>query len=56
VTEKNEGTYQVNVAELNGIFTVRHISQYPIPLLLTVAALIIPGYLLWRRMKRTKAN
>jgi len=56
LTLKNEGTYQVNVDELNGIFTVRQASQYPIPLLLTIPALIIPSYLLWKRMKTKKTN
>jgi hypothetical protein len=56
VTEKNEGTYQVNIAELNGTFTIKHVSQYPTPLLLTIPALIIIVYLLVRRMKRKKAN
>jgi hypothetical protein len=56
VIEKNEGTYQVDVAELNGIFTIKQVSQYPIPLLLTIPALMISVYLLGRRMKRKKAS
>jgi hypothetical protein len=55
VTEKNEGIYQVNVAGLNGVFTIKPVSQYPTPLLLTIPVLIISVYLLRRRMKGKKA-